>query len=259
MSVHHFGSSAITRISTEALASSAVNHPYLEAIQGGKFPNIALAIKDFAFQYSLYSREFPRYLSAVINNLNSAQHKEMLLENLTEEQGDTHDVELPPDVLASISGIPHTHLFRRFQEAVGVDDHYRTTTHQSQAAVLWRDQFLHLCEIDECVGIGALGIGTEFIVSSIYNQILEGLKAHSDLTMTERVFFDLHSHCDDEHAAQMLSIAKDLAIDSTACERIEYGAKMALKMRELFWDEMLVRAQHFPAVASSTVKRTAIV
>ena len=259
MTIHHFDTSSINRISAEALTSSAVNHPYLLAIRNGDLPNIELAIKDFAFQYGIYSRQFPRYLSAVINNLNSPQHQQVLLENLTEEQGDTHDVELPPDVLASITDVPHAKLFRRFQEAVGVDDHYRDTTHQIQAAVLWRDQFLQLCEIDECVGIGAIGIGTEFIVSSIYHQILKGLKAHSDLTVIERVFFDLHSQCDDEHAAQMILIAKDLAKDNTAYERIEYGAKMALNMRAMFWDKMLERAQNFSAATSSTGKRLTVV
>lgn len=255
MTIHHFDTSPINRISAEALDSSAVNHPYLTAIQHGDLPNIELAIKDFAFQYGIYSSHFTRYLSAVINSLSNSQHQKILLENLTEEQGDTHDVELPPDILASIDGVPHTQLYHRFQEAVGVDEEYKAITQESQAATLWRDQFLQLCQVDECVGIGAIGIGTEFIVSSIYQKILKGLETHSNLTMKEHVFFDLHSQCDDEHAVQMLSIAKDLAKDSTACERIEYGARTAINMRTVFWDAMLARAQQFPAAISLKAKR----
>jgi len=259
MTVHQLDSSSINRIKNEALASNAVNHPYLRALRDGNLPNYNLAIKDFAFQYGVYSKQFTQYLKAVIKNLKNAKHQEMLLENLTEEKGDTHDVELPPDVLATVTGIPHAQLYRRFQEAVGVNDDYRNNTEESQTASLWRDQFLQLCETNEHVGVGAIGIGTELIVSSIYSQILDGLKAHSSLTMTERVFFDLHSQCDDEHAAQMLSIAKELATDHTACEKIEYGAKMALNMRTVFWDRMLERAQHFPTATTSTVKRLSIV
>ncbi len=259
MTVHHLESSSINRIKNEALASSAVNHPYLQALQEGNLPNYDLAIKDFAFQYGVYSKQFTQYLKTVIKQLKSAKHQEMLMENLTEEQGDTHDVELPADVLATVTGVPHAQLYRRFQEAVGVNDDYRANTEESQTASLWRDQFLQLCETDECVGVGAIGIGTELIVSSIYNQILDGLKAHSALTMTERVFFDLHSQCDDEHAAQMLSIANDLAVDHTACEKIEYGAKMAINMRTVFWDKMLEHAQHFPVASTSAVKRLSIV
>jgi len=250
----------INRISAEAVDSKAVNHPYLQAIREGNLPNVELAIKDFAFQYGLYSSNFVRYLSAVINNLKETQHKEILLGNLTEEQGDTHDIELPSDVLSSVIGVPHTQLYHRFQEAMGVDKNYRSTTPQCQTALLWRDQFLQLCEMDEYVGIGAIGIGTELIVSGIYNQILEGLKAHSDLTMTQRVFFDLHSQCDEAHAAQMILIAKELALNNdTACERIEYGMRMAIMMRTAFWDKMLERALNFPTSVSQPVQRLSLV
>ncbi len=258
MTVHHFDASAINHIKAEALASRAVHHPYLKALQHADLPNFDLAIKDFAFQYGIYSKQFTQYLQAVINNLNNNKHREMLLENLTEEQGDTHDVELPADVLATVTGVPHAQLYHRFQKAVGIDDAYRDETVESATATLWRDQFLQLCASDECVGVGAIGIGTELIVSSIYSQILEGLKTHSDLSMTNRVFFDLHSHCDDEHAAQMLLIAKDLAVDETACEKIEYGAKMALHMRTVFWDNMLTRSQHFPATTNTPLERLSV-
>jgi len=260
MTVHQIDTSAIQRIKADALASDAVNHPYLKALQSGDLPNFELAIKDFAYQYGIYSKPFIQYLKAVINNLKNQKHQAMLIENLTEEQGDMHDVELPADVLATVEGVPHAQLYRRFQEAVGVNDAYRSKSQESQTARLWRDQFLQLCAIDECVGVGAIGIGTELIVSSIYRQILEGLKTHSGLSMTERVFFDLHSQCDDEHAAQLLSIAHDLAQDHhDAIEKIEFGAKMALHLRVLFWDKMLARAQHFPASSSSPAKRLSIV
>ena len=118
---------------------------------------------------------------------------------------------------------------------------------------------MQLCEMNACVGVGAIGIGTELIVSSVYNQILEGLKSHSNLTMTQRVFFDLHSECDEAHAAQMIVIAEDLAKDRTACEQIEYGVKMAINMRVMFWDEMLERARNFPASTTPVVKKLSTV
>lgn len=258
MTVHQLDTPCINQIKNEALDSHAVKHPYLAALQKADLPNFNLAIQDFAFQYGIYSKQFTRYLQAVISNLKNPQHKALLIENLTEEQGDTHDVELPEDVLATVSGVPHAQLYRRFQEAVGVDSEYRASAHEIATATLWRDQFLQLCALDECIGVGAIGIGTELIVSRIYSQILDGLKAHSHLTMIERVFFDLHSHCDDEHAAQLLLIAKDLAVDDTACEKIEYGAKMALHMRTVFWDKMLERALQMPAKNNSKIERLSV-
>lgn len=240
------GAAFIKCISTEALSSAAVNHPYLQAMREGDFPNVDLAFKDFAFQYGIYSAAFVRYVSAVIENLSNTEHKQILLSNLAEEQGNTHDVELPPDVLASVFGQPHTSLYRRFQEALGIDADYRKTARRCQTSLSWSRQFLQICKKNECVGVGAIGIGTELIVSRIYDQILEGLEAHTNLTMTQRVFFDLHSKCDEEHSAQLLSIAEDLARDRAACEQIEYGTRKAIDMRVAFWDKMLVRAHNFP-------------
>jgi len=253
------GGSFIKRIGAEALDSAAVNHPYLRAMSEGDFPNIDMAFKDFAFQYSLYSARFTRYVSAVIENLSDAEHKQILLTNLAEEKGAVNDVELPPEVLASVTGQPHASLFHRFQEALGVNADYRKATDKCQTGLLWSRQFLQLCEMNECVGVGAIGIGTELVVSRIYNQILEGLKAHSDLTMKEYVFFNLHSQCDEHHAAQITLIVEDLARNSAACEQIEYGVKMAISMRVIFWDKMHERARNFPASAPRAIDEASVV
>jgi pyrroloquinoline quinone (PQQ) biosynthesis protein C len=253
---HSLGAAFIKRISAEALDSDAVNHPYLRAMREGDFPNIELALQDFAFQYNLYSKKFTRYVSAVIDNLSDDRHKQILLTNLAEEQGLTTDIELPPHVLASIDGQPHAALFRRFQEALGVDSEYRNSATPCQTGLLWSQQFLQLCEMNEFVGVGAIGIGTELIVSNIYNQILESLTEHSDLTLEEHVFFNLHSACDEEHAAQIALIAEDLAQNTSACEQIEYGVKMAINLRIMFWDKMLERAQNFPTSISLATEKT---
>ncbi len=260
MSNSSLGANFIKRVSDDVLDSAAINHRYLQAMREGSFPNMQLAFKDFAFQYGFYSSQFIHYLSAVIENLRDAKHKQILLSNLDEEKGNIHDIELPPDVLESIGRQPHTQLFSRFQKALGVDAESSQTVSERQAGKLWSQNFLQLCEMNECVGIGAIGIGTELIVSNIYNQILEGLKVHSNLTMTQRVFFDLHSECDEEHAAQMLLIAEDLAVDQKSCEQIEYGINMAISLRAVFWDALLERAQRFPAsaVSNSTEKLSEI-
>lgn len=249
------GASFIKYISTEASNSAAVNHPYLQAIREGDLPDIDLAFKDFAFQYGIYSAAFVRYVSAVIDNLSNTEHKKTLQSNLAEEQGNTHDVELSPDVLASIIGQPHTSLYRRFQEAVGIDADYRKTAHRCQTSLSWSRQFLQICRMNECVGVGAIGIGTELIVSRIYDQILAGLEAHTSLTMKQRVFFDLHSKCDEEHSAQLLSIAEDLAQDHASCEQIAYGTRRAIEMRVAFWDKMLERAHNFRASTSRPIEK----
>ncbi len=252
MDAKSFGAEFIERISDDVLESTAVNHPYLQAMRKGEFPDLKFALKDFAFQYGLYGTPFISYLSAVIENLSNVEHRQILQANLAEEEGNAHDADLPSELLESVVKQSHVQLYRRFQEALGVDSKYCDTATDSQPGAIWSQKFLKLCEIDEYVGVGAIGIGTELIVSKIYNQILEGLKAHSNLTIQQRVFFDLHSECDDEHSAQLLLIAKDLADSPKSSEKIEYGAIEAIKLRVEFWDNMFERAQSFSSNASST-------
>ena len=237
----------ISQLSSTIFDSSAVKHPYLQALSAGEFPDIHFAFKDFAFQYGLYNTQFINYLSAVIANLSNEEHRRILESNLAEEEGQIQDINLPPDVLASITKQSHTNLYCRFQEALGVDQDYPESDSQNNPGLLWSQKFLQLCGMNEFVGVGAIGIGTELIVSNIYNQILTGLESHSNLTLKERVFFDLHSECDEEHASQLLSIAIDLANDKSSREKIEYGVNMAIHLRSMFWDQMFERAKNYSA------------
>ena len=115
----NMGAEFIAPIAADALNSAAVNHPYLRALSEGDFPNVDLAFKDFALQYGFYSANFMRYVSAVMGNLSDPRHKDLLRGNLAEEQGDTHDLDLPADVVESVDGVPHSQLYRRFQESLG--------------------------------------------------------------------------------------------------------------------------------------------
>jgi len=232
----------IDRIVSTALNSIAVNHQYLDDLQSGELPNMQLALQDLAFQYSFYSSEFTRYVTAVIKNTRTEKHKNILMKNLAEESGDTHNLDLPNKVLASIDGVPHSELYDRFQRSLGIDDEYRNTFPPTETVLLWRRHFLQICQLNLCVGIGAIGIDTELLVPIIYTKFLEAIKSHTDLSPDQYVFFDLHSECDKEHADQILLIAKDLAVNPEACEQIEYGAKMATQMRSIFWDKMHERA-----------------
>jgi len=86
----------------------------------GDFPDFELALEDLAFQYGSYSTRFIDHVSAVIERLGNESHRQILLGNLDEAKGGTHDVELPADVLASVVGQLHTRLYHRSQEALGL-------------------------------------------------------------------------------------------------------------------------------------------
>ena len=231
----------IDHLTKAVLNSPAVNHPYLDLLADGENDQFEKIISDFALQYGLYSGRFVHYVLAVIANLEDKSHQSILQENLDEEYGNAHDVTLPDDVMDSIIGQPHTLLFKRFQLATGITEEMLSTIPSDSPGMLWAKKFEALCKENALVGIGALGLGTELIVSNIYQKILCGIKAANTLTPKEYVFFDLHAECDDEHAQQFVRIASDLLVDSEAESQIEYGMTQALKLRCEFWDQMLER------------------
>ena len=65
----------------------ATHHPYLEGLSSNSLPNIDEAIRDYAFNYSAYSAEFVTYWNLVIAGLTRQHHRELIIENLYEEQG----------------------------------------------------------------------------------------------------------------------------------------------------------------------------
>ena len=228
------------------LNSAGVSHPYLSVLRANQFADTHSALQDFAFQYGLYSARFTEYVDAVVGRLACADHRAILESNLAEEHGHSLDIELPSDVLASVEGVSHAELFRRFQSALGVtatDIPFAPDVHPGH---IWCEQFLALCRMNECVGIGALGFGTEMIVAPIYEQILQGLAVYSPLSPQDRVFFELHSQCDEAHGEEMYKIAWDLAKNPLAIQHIEYGARTAIALRVKFWDAMLERGQAMP-------------
>lgn len=222
----------IRALSTEALAHPATGHEYLTRFSEGNFPDMDAAVKDYALQYYCYSAGFTSYLLAVINGLSEQRHKDVLLENLEEEQGQDED-----------NHIPHTLLFERFRRAAGVSD--KDEQSPCTTAIVWRDLFLQKCQSRELgVGLGAIGIATEMIVSRVYEQLLNGIRDHTSISPDDYIFFDLHVECDDEHAEKLIEITAEIAETSNAREAIRFGVISSLNLRCAFWDVMLSRAMN---------------
>jgi pyrroloquinoline quinone (PQQ) biosynthesis protein C len=221
----------------------------------GRFPNVAWALRDFAWHYNGYSEWFPRYLRAVIRRLEEPQHRRLLAENLAEEKGRLDDEErstlleigIDPETVA---GIPHSELFQQFCQAVGLD---RTTLATTTAATeQWRTRFLtFLRGASPAAAVGALGLGTEGIVSHIYRPILDGIRADGSVQRSDYVFFELHCYVDDQHQQDLFEIAVDLASTPQGRDDLRRGMLTALNLRSEFWDHLFRRAVRSPEVASA--------
>src|SRR5664279_827280 len=121
-SSHHRPAMFVDGLLQASVEHRAVRHPYLRALENGELPDIGFALADFARQYPLYAKWFPRYLSVAAAKLSNAEHREPLLANLREERGFLDDEALGQLAAAGIAagwveGIPHTQLFERFSAA----------------------------------------------------------------------------------------------------------------------------------------------
>lgn len=224
----------VDALCADALRHPAVDHPYLRRMATGEVPDMGRAIRDYCHQYSIYCAEFPRYLEGVVGGLTSVRHREVVLENLREEQG--FDPRNPDSV-------PHTELFRRFRRAAGVTDDFDAQTPPCTTALIWRDLFLQKCQSRQPgVGLGAIGIGTELVVSRIYRYLHAAVSEFTSMEPEDFLFLTLHMDCDDDHADQLKGISVELAQEVEHREALRFGALSALNLRAAFWDAMLARA-----------------
>jgi pyrroloquinoline quinone (PQQ) biosynthesis protein C len=214
---------------------SALNHPYLVALGNGTLPDTAEALKNYAHQYSFYSSYFVKYLDGVINALELQSHKDTLFENIEEERGN-------PDATELIEK-PHVEIFDYFKKTIGVDKEYEDNHPASTTTLLWRDLFLQKCNSTiPGVGVGAIGIATEYIVPHIYKFIAEAIENHTDYPEDASVFFRLHMECDEEHADNLIKVTTEIAEDTSTREAIRFGVISALNLRNAFWDSQYSRA-----------------
>src|SRR4030095_1024174 len=154
-----------------------------------------LAVEDFQFifsQYYLYSKNFTRYIAALMANSDNDYHRSRLSENLWEEGGG-----MQPDKR-------HAELFRKFlSEALSIN---QSTIEYSDSTAYFVREYLDFCLKSSPMAASAfLSLGTEGIVARMYSIFVEGLqKAGIDDDKLE--FFHIHMECDDDHALTLEKI-----------------------------------------------------
>jgi pyrroloquinoline quinone (PQQ) biosynthesis protein C len=244
----------IRQLGEEALTHRALNHPFLHALVEGTFNDPVVALKDFTFQYLAYSRDFMRFLTATIAQLDERPHREMLIHNLMEEAGKVDEDDVPAlkqagiDI-AWIQGLPHPELYQRFLNAVNITPEFRAKTPFCDEALIWSKMFLNTCNSGgPAQALGAMGLGTENIVKHVYAQILQAIAKHLPVTPEQRVFFDLHAAVDDEHGEVIDEIAAHYAQFRRNREPLRTGMLMALNARAAFFDGMMARANRIRLV-----------
>ncbi len=222
----------VNALKDEVLSHECLNHEYLEKLNSGEFKNIDEVLRDWANQYSYYSMYFTDYIKSIIKNTNDRNIIEPLTENLNEELGD-----------ANSNFKPHTELFSEFKLGIGIDEQYIKKNPQSLTVKTWKELFYQKCNSENLsVAVGAISLGTEYIVPIIYPPIINCIEKHSSFDNSLSFFFRLHVECDVEHAEESIKIVEYLAEKNENREAVKFGTISALNLRKAFLDNQLARS-----------------
>lgn len=175
-------------------------------------------------QYYRYSKNFTRYLTALMTNCESDYYRSRLSENLWEEGGGAD-----PDKR-------HAELFRRFlRESLEVDPD--GIEYQSFANNFFQ-QYLDFCRNSTALaGSAFLSLGTEGAISRLYGYFCDGL-LKAGIPEEHLLFFRLHMECDDEHAITLAELMRSYADEPGWLEQCKVAIDHALNIRKQFLDDV---------------------
>lgn len=175
-------------------------------------------------QYYRYSKNFTRYLTALMTNCESDYYRSRLSENLWEEGGGAE-----PDKR-------HAELFRRFlRHALGVEPD--AIQYQSFANDFFH-QYLDACRNSSALaGSAFLSLGTEGLISRLYGYFCEGL-LKAGIAEEELVFFRLHMECDDEHAITLAELMRSFCSEPGWFDQCKAAIDHAMNIRRQFLDDV---------------------
>jgi pyrroloquinoline-quinone synthase len=159
-------------------------------------------LKIFLVQQGLYSAYFTRYLCALMANLPERHQVRDMAANLCEELGLTEE-----------SKIPHSTLYREMLK------HFNLSLDDAQPSLGTRrlidTMFDHCRDPRVARGLGALCLGGEALVPSLYNDLIAGFES-CGIKPDALEFFYVHVECDDGHAETMWDIMTELARQNSA-------------------------------------------
>jgi pyrroloquinoline quinone (PQQ) biosynthesis protein C/quercetin dioxygenase-like cupin family protein len=212
----------VARLRKTEMEHSFWNNRFFKACLAGH-----LTREDCKFvfgQYYLYSKNFTRYLSALMANCESDLHRAWISENLWEEGGG-----LAPEKR-------HAQIFRDFLgQGLGID--VNNIDYLDSTRFFVREYLDFSLRSHPAAASAFLSLGTEGIVARMYGIIVQGL-LKAGIEEEHLSFFRIHMECDDEHAEtlekNMVSYS-DLPDWYDTCHR---AMTFALTARERFFDKL---------------------
>lgn len=198
-----------------------LTHPFYQAWSMGTVPLGQL--RHYAKDYFFHELAFPTYVSAVHSRIDHAKDRQLLLENLNdEEQGPAN----------------HAELWLRFAEGLGVS-RGQVNRHAPSAACerliqAFKDATQHA---DPLIGLSCL-YAYESQIPQVATAKISGLRKHYGIQARRTLeFFTVHESADVDHARDARRLLAKYA--KGADEKAQTAALRATeRMLKALWDEL---------------------
>jgi len=200
-------------------------HPLWHEISDGKLSRDQL--KQFAVQFFLQVREFPRAVSAMHANCPFPEERMELAENIYEEE------------TGRVSGAnqPHPELFIRFGEALGLSRKDMVEGQPlpgTRALIDWFE--LSTKQRSFIEGAAAINLAAEGQVPGAFGPMARHLQEHYGLSKEAVEFWDLHEMADADHSDVGDNIVVRHATDAAIQARVRDALQHSLDAWWQFFD-----------------------
>ncbi len=198
-----------------------LNHPWYRKWECGELP--VTALQTYAKDYYWQVANFPRYLSGLHTQLETLEDRQVVLENLNEEEN---------------QAMPHPELWLDFAESLGLNRNEVKTSTPSAAAKNLVDTFRTLVASGKEEALGAL-LAYESQVPEVAHFKSKALKQHylSETTADAGVkFFVVHEKADVWHTESLEKILNKFS--GPGKERAQQAATKACSALWSFLDAM---------------------
>ena len=189
-----------TETLNESLKSrNLLNHPYYQLWNEGKLDQVILA--DYAKQYYPHVEAFPRYISLIHSQCEDLESRQVLLENLIEEERGEEN---------------HPKLWRDFAFSLGNSQEDMSNIDQYKSTEFLVKKFFDLCKASYASGLGAL-YAYEHQTPEIAKTKIKGLKEFYNIDSEEALkFFVVHQGADEWHSEEVAGLIEKLSPDQKA-------------------------------------------
>ena len=210
----------IKRLDETIARHSLLEHPFYQAWNEGALSREALA--NYAKQYYVHVKTFPTYLSAVHSRCEDMNVRQLLLENMIDEERGEEN---------------HPELWLRFAEGLGVDRDDVRCAQPLAKTTESVDTLKRLTTSDDYLeGVAAL-YAYESQVPAIARTKRQGLRDNYDISDERTVsYFSVHEEADLVHREQELEILVLGAGDDAARGRVLEAAETSAKAMWTFLD-----------------------